>query len=67
MVSGASVNMVSLCPLLTHKSGTKFNLPTLTSAMGFENWEAQLMSAPPYVAGAIATIAFSKLSDRFYW
>jgi hypothetical protein len=70
--------------------GTKFNLPTLTRAMGFTSWEAQLMSAPPYVswlvyykswicwgfmltsiraqiAGAIATIILSKLSDRFYW
>jgi len=70
--------------------GTKFNLPTLTRAMGFTSWEAQLMSAPPYVsrpeycwsciclgsvltsirvqiAGAIATIVLSKLSDRFYW
>lgn len=25
------------------------------------------MSAPPYVAGAIATITLAKLSDRFYW
>ncbi|KAK5175408.1 uncharacterized protein LTR77_000547 [Saxophila tyrrhenica] len=47
--------------------GTKFTLPTLTAAMGFENWEAQLMSAPPYVAGAIATLVLSKLSDRVYW
>ena len=30
--------------------GTKFNLPTLTRAMGFTSWEAQLMSAPPYVS-----------------
>ncbi|KAI7412099.1 hypothetical protein KC336_g11817 [Hortaea werneckii] len=33
--------------------GTKFNLTTLTSAMDYQNWSAQLMSAPPYVAGAI--------------
>ena len=48
-------------------TGTKFNLPTLTSAMGYENWSAQLMSAPPYVAGAITTIILAKLSDRTYW
>ena len=35
--------------------------------MGFQNWEAQLMSAPPYVAGALATVILSKFSDRFYW
>jgi hypothetical protein len=35
--------------------------------MGFENTEANLMSAPPYVAGAISAIAFSHVSDRFNW
>jgi hypothetical protein len=35
---------------LTETAGTKFNLPTLTRAMGFSGWEAQLMSAPPYVS-----------------
>lgn len=35
--------------------------------MGFARTEAQLMSAPPYVAGAIASIVFSKISDRFNW
>ena len=35
---------------LTEIVGTKFNLPTLTRAMGFTGWEAQLMSAPPYVS-----------------
>lgn len=47
--------------------GTKFNLPTITSAMGFSNTNAQLMSVPPYIAGAISSIAFSTLSDHFYW
>ncbi|KAK5049136.1 hypothetical protein LTR84_005559 [Exophiala bonariae] len=28
---------------------------------------AQLTSAPPYVAAAISAIVFAKLSDRFYW
>ena len=35
---------------LTETAGTKFNLPTLTRAMGFSGWEAQLMSAPPYAS-----------------
>ncbi|GAB7366415.1 hypothetical protein MBLNU230_g8212t1 [Neophaeotheca triangularis] len=47
--------------------GTKFTLPTLTRAMGFESTNAQLMSAPPYVLGAIATIVLAKISDRVYW
>ena len=35
--------------------------------MGFENTQAQLMSVPPYIAGAISSIVFSKISDHFYW
>ncbi|KIX01892.1 uncharacterized protein Z518_07831 [Rhinocladiella mackenziei CBS 650.93] len=47
--------------------GTKFTLPTITKAMGFSSTNAQLTSAPPYVAGAISAIVFARLSDRFYW
>ncbi|KAL6231499.1 hypothetical protein BDW75DRAFT_247851 [Aspergillus navahoensis] len=47
--------------------GTKFFLPTITKAMGFRDTNAQLMTVPPYVAGAISAVFFSKLSDRFYW
>ncbi|KAJ1333223.1 MFS transporter ACS family allantoate permease [Microdochium nivale] len=47
--------------------GTKFNLPTITRAMGFKSTQAQLLSAPPYVMGAISAIIFSRISDRFYW
>ncbi|KAH8177287.1 major facilitator superfamily protein [Sarocladium implicatum] len=47
--------------------GTKFNLPTITRAMGFANTNAQLLSAPPYVMGAISSLVFSKISDRFFW
>ncbi|CRJ81834.1 hypothetical protein BN1708_001983 [Verticillium longisporum] len=47
--------------------GTKLNLPTITRSMGFENTQAQLMTAPPYVAGAISSIVFSQFSDRYYW
>ncbi|KAH8887266.1 MFS general substrate transporter [Thozetella sp. PMI_491] len=45
--------------------GTKFTLPTITKAMGFSNTNAQLMSAPPYIAGAISSIFFARMSDRF--
>ncbi len=47
--------------------GTKFTLPTIIKAMGFSNTNAQLMTAPPYVAGALSALFFSYLSDRFYW
>ncbi|KAL2832293.1 major facilitator superfamily domain-containing protein [Aspergillus pseudoustus] len=44
--------------------GTKFTLPTVTKAMGFTSINAQLMTVPPYIAGAISAIAFSYISDR---
>ncbi|RGP65252.1 hypothetical protein FSPOR_7386 [Fusarium sporotrichioides] len=47
--------------------GTKFTLPSITKAMGFSNTNAQLTSAPPYVAAAISAICFAKVSDRFFW
>lgn len=48
-------------------AGIKFTLPTIVKAMGFKNTNAQLLSAPPYVAAAISAICFAKLSDIFYW
>ncbi|KAL4743368.1 major facilitator superfamily domain-containing protein [Aspergillus similis] len=47
--------------------GTKFTLPTITESMGFSRTNAQLTSAPPYVAAAISAIVFARLSDHFYW
>ncbi|KAI9043582.1 putative MFS transporter [Aspergillus affinis] len=47
--------------------GNKFTLPTITKSMGFSNTQAQLLTVPPYVAGAISAIGFSRLSDKFYW
>ena len=35
--------------------------------MGFERTQAQLMTAPPYLVGAIASIVFSQISDRYNW
>lgn len=35
--------------------------------MGFSDTNAQLLSAPPYVAAAISAISFARLSDRFFW
>lgn len=35
--------------------------------MGFQNTDAQLMTVPPYIAGAVCAIVFSKIADRYYW
>lgn len=41
-------------------------MPAIVKGMGFTNRNAQLMTAPPYIAGAISTVISSKLSDRYY-
>lgn len=53
--------------ILKRTPGTKFTMPTITKVMGFSTTNAQLMSAPPYVVGAISSIVFARLSDHFYW
>lgn len=45
--------------------GLKFTLPTIIRTMGFSASRAQLLSIPPYVAGAISSFSFSFFSDRF--
>ncbi|KAM5350738.1 hypothetical protein ACJ41O_007243 [Fusarium nematophilum] len=47
--------------------GTKFTLPSIVKAMGFTNTNAQLMTVPAYVAGAISSVFFARLSDHFHW
>lgn len=42
-------------------------LPSITKAMGFTNTNAQLMTVPPYIAGALSALFFARLSDHFYW
>ncbi|KAI9148333.1 hypothetical protein HJFPF1_12161 [Paramyrothecium foliicola] len=39
--------------------------PTLLRNMGYSGQEAQLMSVPPYVFGAIICVTIATLSDRF--
>ena len=42
-------------------------MPSITKNMGYESADAQLLTIPPYIAGAIAAITLSKLSDHFFW
>ncbi|SPO06785.1 related to permease of the major facilitator superfamily [Cephalotrichum gorgonifer] len=45
----------------------KFTLPQIMVNMGFKSTQAQLLSAPPYVAGALSAICVSTLADRSRW
>lgn len=42
-------------------------MPSVTKSMGFSSSQAQLLTIPPYVAGAFSAVVFGKLSDRFMW
>lgn len=45
----------------------KFTLPQIMVNMGFNSTRAQLLSAPPYVAGAISALCVSRVADRYFW
>jgi MFS family permease len=45
----------------------KFTLPQIMVNMGFSSTNAQLLSAPPYVAGAISAVVIAKFADKFCW
>ncbi|KAI1308584.1 major facilitator superfamily domain-containing protein [Xylaria venustula] len=45
--------------------GMKFTLPQILTNMGYENEEAQLLTIPPYIAGAMSAYCFGRLSDKF--
>lgn len=45
----------------------KFTLPQIMVNMGFSSTQAQLLSAPPYVAGAISAVVSSLFADRVTW
>ncbi|SPO06440.1 related to putative tartrate transporter [Cephalotrichum gorgonifer] len=45
--------------------GLKFTMPQIMTDMGFSSSNAQLMTVPPYVAGAISAYIFGRLSDKF--
>lgn len=47
--------------------GLKFTMPSITKSMGFTSSQAQLLTIPPYVAGAISAVCLSKLSDKYQW
>lgn len=42
----------------------KYTMPQIVRNMGYKSTTAQLMSAPPYIAGAIATVLSSLWADK---
>ncbi|KAL2213232.1 MFS general substrate transporter [Sarocladium strictum] len=44
--------------------GMKFTLPQIIKNMGYSSSNAQLLSIPPYVAGAISSVCFNMLGDK---
>lgn len=43
----------------------KFTMPQIIRNMGFTSTNAQLLTAPPYLLGAITAVVVSALGDRF--
>ncbi|KAJ4245466.1 hypothetical protein NW762_013975 [Fusarium torreyae] len=45
----------------------KFTMPQIIRNMGFKSTQAQLMTIPPYILGAISAFVSSLFADRFSW
>lgn len=45
----------------------KFTMPQIIKNMGYTSATAQLLTIPPYAAGALAAYAFSVFADRYSW
>lgn len=45
----------------------KFTMPQIILNMGFTSTQAQLLTAPPYICGAISAVASAVLADRLTW
>jgi hypothetical protein len=47
--------------------GLKFSMPQIIKNMGYTSANAQLLTVPPYVVGAISAYVFSLLADKIRW
>jgi MFS family permease len=45
----------------------KFTLPTIVQSMGFTSANAQLLTIPPYLCGALSALVLALLADRSAW
>ena len=45
----------------------KFTMPSIVKSMGFTSANAQLLTIPPYICGAIAAYVCSLFADRSSW
>ncbi|KXT09413.1 hypothetical protein AC579_8437 [Pseudocercospora musae] len=47
--------------------GLKFTMPSIIRNMGFKSTQAQLLTAPPYICGAIAAVTSALVADKLAW
>ncbi|RYP73962.1 hypothetical protein DL771_003273 [Monosporascus sp. 5C6A] len=45
----------------------KFAMPQVIKNMGYTSSNAQLLTTPPYILGAVSAFAFSIFADRYTW
>lgn len=66
LISELSENSI-IFHLLSHQILPATSKLTLGTAVGFTNIQAQLLTAPPYVCGAISAVISSILADKLTW
>ena len=47
--------------------GLKFTMPEIMRGMGYSASDAQLLTVPPYVVGAISSLILGLYSDKMHW
>ena len=45
----------------------KFSLPAIIKGMGYTSANAQLLTIPPYICGALSSYGFAVVADRTSW
>jgi hypothetical protein len=49
---------------MLHTSMSNDLQPSIIAALGYKNWEAQLLTIPPYALATVLTIAYAIVSER---
>ncbi|KAF5245974.1 hypothetical protein FANTH_7064 [Fusarium anthophilum] len=47
--------------------GLKFSMPSIVKGMGYTSSNAQLMTIPPYLCGAISSYLLARFADKHKW
>lgn len=59
------VSFMKMIPSSLYLQLTLSSQPSIIAALGYTNWQAQLLTVPPYALAAILTVTYAIVSERF--